>query len=206
MAIGKDINYFEVFNSMADCLIRSAKQLYDMTVNFRDVKEKADGVHAIEHEADELLHDMVYQLNRAFITPIDREDILQIGNGIDSIIDAIEDVANLFDMLSIREMMPQAVGFAELIVRSSEALSLAINEFRQFKKTKNLNSLVINVNKIEEEGDRLHRRLIKELYENQKLTVLDIIKWKEIFDNMERVLDGCEDVADMLEGLSVKNG
>ncbi|MGI5877967.1 MAG: DUF47 domain-containing protein [Christensenellales bacterium] len=206
MAIGRDINYFEIFNSMADCLIRSAKQLYDMTVNFCDVKEKAEGVHAIEHEADGLLHDMVYRLNRAFITPIDREDIMQIGNGIDSIIDAIEDVANLFDMLSIREMKPQAVGFAELIVKSSEALSLAIDEFRQFKKTKNLKPFVINVNKIEEEGDRLHRRLIKELYENQKLTVLDIIKWKEIYDNMERVLDGCEDVVDMLEGLSVKNG
>lgn len=205
-AKNKEVNYFEIFNSMADCLIRSAKQLYDLTVNFTDVKVKADAIHAVEHEADELLHDMVFQLNRAFITPIDREDILQIGNGIDNIIDAIEDVANLFDMLSIKAIMPQAVDFVDLIVKSAEMLSLAIKEFKQFKSSKCLNALVINVNQIESEGDCLHRALIKELYNNESLSVLDIMKWKEIYDNMESVLDGCEDVADMLEGLSVKNG
>ena len=205
MAKTKEINYFEVFNNMGDCLIRSAKQLKDLMVDFTDVTKKSDEVHAVEHEADELLHDMVTHLNKAFITPIDREDILQIGSRIDTSIDLIEDVANLFDVLSIQKIMPQAITFVELIVRSSEALSLAIYEFKQFKHSKRLNSLVIDVNKIEEEGDRLYRKIIKELY-NSSLSVLDIIKWKEVYDNMESILDACEDVADMLEGLSVKNG
>jgi len=149
MAKNKDINYFEVFNNMADCMVRSARQLHDMTVNFTEVKEKADAIHAVEHEADELLHGMVSHLNRAFITPIDREDILQIANGIDNAIDAIEDVANLFDMLSIKSMMPCAQEFVSLIVKSADALSLAINEFKQYKHSKKLNMLVIDVNQIE---------------------------------------------------------
>jgi predicted phosphate transport protein (TIGR00153 family) len=200
------MNYFEVFNSMAECLKRASTQLLDMVTDFTDIEKKADIVHNTEHEADGLLHDMVYQLNRAFITPIDREDIMALANGIDNIIDAIEDVANLFDMLSIKSILPEAVDFVRLIVKSSDALAIAIKEFQQFKHTKKLNELVIDVNRIEEEGDKLHRGFIKNLYKNNSaLTVLEIIKWKEIYDNMEHVLDGCEDIADMLEGLSVKN-
>ncbi len=206
MALKQDINYFEVFNRMADCTKLAAEKLLDMLRNYTDVAAKADAVHDVEHSCDGLFHEMRTELNRAFITPIDREDIMQIADGIDSITDAIEDVANLFDMLSISAVLPEAVTMAELIVRATDALAVAVKEFQQYKNSKKLGSLLIEVNHLEEEGDRLHRGVIKALYRNASLDVLTIVKWKEIFDMEESVLDACEDVADMLEGLAIKNG
>ena len=206
MARNKEMNYFEVFNNMAVCTLEAAKKLEDMLGNYSDVGAKADAIHDIEHRSDNLFHEMTRELNRAFITPIDREDILQIADGIDSITDAIEDVSNLFDMLSIDVVEPEAFDMAKLIIRGAEALLEAIREFHQYKQPKKLTQLIIEVNHVEEEGDRVHRRVIRALYQSKTLDVLTIVKWKEIYDMMETVLDSCEDVADMLEGLAIKNG
>ncbi len=200
------MNYFEVFNQMAECSVQAAQRLDDMMRNYTDIHAKADAIHDIEHKSDNLFHEMTSELNRAFITPIDREDILHIADAIDSITDAIEDVSNLFDMLSITDVQPEAMSMAKLIIRGCEALLEAIREFQQFKHPKKLVSLIIEVNHVEEEGDKVHRGVIKSLYQNKTLDTLTIVKWKEIYDTMETVLDSCEDVADMLEGLAIKNG
>lgn len=207
MAFGKkEVNYFELLSGMVACSHTAAQRLEQMLKNYTDVEKQADEIHDIEHQGDQLLHSLVAELNRAFITPIDREDILQIADGIDSITDAIEDVANLFDMLSIESVQDEAKEMAVLTVRCSHALCKAIGEFQHFKHSKLLNEMIVDVNHIEEEGDRLHRRVVKALYRNKDLQTLEIIKWKEIYDAMENILDTCEDVADMLEGLVVKNG
>jgi predicted phosphate transport protein (TIGR00153 family) len=203
----KETDYFETFALMAQASVKAAEQLNDLICNFdlATVAEKADSIHDTEHASDNLFHDMVTQLNRAFITPIDREDILAVANTIDSITDAIEDVANLFDMLSVPDIRPGAPKMSELIVRCCKGLSEQITEFRSFKHPQKLYDLSIEVNNLEEEGDRLHRSIIKELYRSG-VDVLVIIKWKEIYDMMEEVLDLCEDAADIVAGLAIKNG
>lgn len=200
----RDIDYFETFSKMANCSVKAAKQLQDLILNFTDITAKADRIHDTEHESDELFHDMMIELNRAFITPIDREDIIEISNKIDSITDSIEDVSNLFDMLSVTEVRPGAPKLADIIVRCCEDLTIMVDEFRSFKHSKKLNDMCISVNKLEEEGDRLHRSIIKELY-TSGIDTLVIVKWKEIYDTMEQVLDLCEDVADLLSGMAIKN-
>lgn len=128
----KDINYFTMLNSMAGCFCSAASELKIMLHDYSDVASKAKSIRDIEHEADKLLHELVYELNRAFITPIDREDILHIGNNLDSITDLIEDVANLFDMLSIEKVEKPALEMSSLMVSTCEALASAIKEFEDF--------------------------------------------------------------------------
>jgi predicted phosphate transport protein (TIGR00153 family) len=202
---GKEINYFEILYKMAECSHRAAVQLDEMLHNFTDVAKKADAIHDTEHEGDSLLHDLVRALNTAFITPIDREDLIEIGNYIDSITDSIEDVANLFDMFSIEEVEQPALAMSELAKSITKAIADAVKEFEQFRNSKKLNGLIIQVNQMEEKGDVLHRSTMKALFNNKDKSGLEVLKWKEVYDNMERIYDMCEDVADALEGIAVKN-
>ena len=201
----KEPNYFEILHQMAECSYRAATQLGEMMHHYTDVTKKADLVHNTEHECDNLLHKLVHELNAAFITPIDREDLIAIGNGIDTITDTIEDVANLFDMLSIPQVEKTALEMSELSVSICKALADAVKEFEVFRNSKKLSNLVIEVNRLEEQGDVLHRSTMKALFSDSDRSFLDIMKWKEVYDTLERVYDACEDVADVLEGTAVKN-
>ena len=126
-------------------------------------------------------------------------------NSIDTITDHIEDVSNRFDMFSIETVQPEAIQMARLIVRATGILKDALTEFKTFKKSRRLHELIKDVNTVDGEGDRLYRKIIKRLFIDQESTV-DIIKWKDIYDDMENVLDSCEDVANIIEGVLMKNG
>lgn len=201
----KEPNYFEILYQMAECSYRAATQLDEMIHNYVDVTRKADIVHNTEHEADNLLHNLVQELNAAFITPIDREDLIAIGNGIDTITDTVEDVANLFDMYTIKRVEREAMDMSEVATSICKALMEAVQEFEVFRSSKKLNNLVIEVNRLEEKGDVLHRSTMKNLFNNPNIPDIDKVKWKDIYDNLERIFDMCEDVADALEGTAVKN-
>ena len=200
----KNYNYFDKFIQQMSLCKKAAQQLMKMLNNYNEITAQAEEIHTTEHEADILLHEIMDELNRSFITPIDREDIVEIVNELDNITDAIEDVANLFDILGITQVRPEALEMARLILVGCEMLCDAVAEFAHFKNSKKLHDLTIKVNKAEEDGDRTHRSVIKTMYQNEK-DPITLIKWKEIFDAMEDVLDACEDVADLLDGLSIKN-
>ena len=202
--MAKNYNYFNKFLEQMSLCKKAAEQLMDMLQNYTDVSKKAEEIHATEHEADNLLHEIMGELNRSFMTPIDREDIVGLVNELDDITDSIEDVANLFDVLSIAQVRREALEMAELILAGCNILYDAIAEFSHFKNSKILGELVIKVNQAEEDGDRKHRGVIKAMYQNEKDPV-ELMKWKEIFDTMEDVLDDCEDAADLLDGLIIKN-
>ena len=200
----KEYNYFDQFVSQVTLCKKAAGQLSDMLADYTDVFAKANAIHDTEHEADMVLHEISRELNKSFITPIDREDIIDLAMQTDDIADSIEDVANLFDMMGIEEIKPEAKAMVKLILTGCEKLCEAVEEFAHFKVSKKLNDLIIEVNHIEEEGDRVHRGFIKALYKDEK-DPITLMKWKEILDSMEKVLDDCEDVADLLDGLAIKN-
>ncbi len=207
MALGKkkEMDYYECFNTASGLSVKAAKQLEDLMNNYTNVAEKAAGIHETEHEADGIFHKMVEELSRAFITPIDREDILQIASNIDNIVDYTEDIANMLDMFSIKQIPQPAKTMTSLIVKSCEALETAIKEFKNFKKSgKQLTQLIIQVNQYEEEGDKFYRSTVKELYQEGN-NPIEIMKWKEIYDKMEDTLDACEEVANLLEAMAIKN-
>ena len=200
----KDVDYFEMFASGAEICERAAKALAQMLGSPPDYIEMAQKIHEIEHEGDKLYHKMISHLDRSFITPIDREDILSIFRDIEDTIDAIDEVAIMFDILSVKATRQSALDMVKLIVSSGIALVKATHEFRHFKKSKKLNQYLVELNDIEEQGDELYQRSVKKLFLEEK-NVLEVVKWKSILDRMEEVLDAAENAADKMEGVVIKN-
>jgi uncharacterized protein len=204
MAKKNDVNYFDVLITAADYSHRTAVALNDLMANYEDVHNKAEAIHGLEHAADLECHRLMDALNVAFITPIDREDIHDMINSIDDITDLLEDVSNRFDMLSIMRVRPEAIKMGQFLETATGQLHALLIAFKNYKKNKDrIHDLVMSVNTLEEEGDRLYREFIKQLFVHEK-DVLEIIKWKEVFDDMENVLDACEDVADIVEAVCMK--
>lgn len=200
----KDVNYFDMFIEAATVCNRSATMLYQMMENYTDVQAKSKAIHEVEHEGDNIYHTLYHHLYREFITPIEREDILELAQNIDDTTDAIEDVASRFYMLSIVTIRPEALKMAELIVRITKKLLDATNEFKHFKRSKALPTLIVDINTLEEEGDRIYRAAVRRLF-SAETNPIEVMKWRDIFEVMENAVDACENVAQVMEGVILKN-
>lgn len=201
----KEVDYYTMLSTMIDCTLRAAVALHNLITDYDDVENKAEKIHEIEHEGDNLLHKLTHALNKAFITPLDREDLMLLGDRIDNLTDSIEDVALTMDMLLIKEIREDIIPVSELMLKACTKLVNAFVEFRSFKTSKTFTTMIIEVNNYEEAADRLHRKAVKCLFQENNLDTLEVLRWKEIYDKMELVLDSCEDVADALELIAVKN-
>ena len=203
----KEENYFDMFVTSVAFSCEAAAALLEFAKGFdtcEDRAQKVSEIHAIEHTADGHYHDLFAQLSKAFITPIDREDILMIARSIDCVTDAIEDVAVSLYMLNIPAVRDDVVPMIELIVKSCCELKTAVDEFRSFRKSKQIFERILEVNNLEEEGDRVYQAAVRKLFSGE-VTALDVIKWREIYRKLENCLDACEDVADNIEGVILKN-
>lgn len=200
----KEVNYFDMFVDAAKVCLKAAEELEKLVKNKANNEKDIVLLHDIEHEGDELYHKLYYHLNRSFITPIEREDILEIARYIEKTIDIIDEVGMMYNVLSINTVKDDAIVLSKLIIKSCKALLDATVEFKNFKKSKQLSQLIVEINHIEEDGDRLYEDAVKTLF-NKETNVLEVIKWKNIYDAMENVLDSVEDVAEIMEGVIVKN-
>jgi len=200
----KEVDYFDLFIKAATICNRAAEGLDELMDNIDDAKEKSLAIHDIEHEGDEAYHVVVHHLNRSFITPIEREDILEISRYIEDTIDTIDEVAIMFDMLSVHSVRNPAKDLMNLITKVCATLVDATVEFKTFKKSQKLPKLLVEINHIEEEGDALYQSAMKELFSSDE-NALEVIKWQNIFQCLENVLDACENVADVMESVIVKN-
>lgn len=199
-----EVDYFDMFIKAASICNRAAEGLDELMDNLADAKEKSIAIHQIEHEGDELYHILYHHLNRSFITPIEREDILEIARYIEETIDTIDEVSIMMDMLSVNSIRQPAKELVNLITKGCSAMVAATVEFKNFKRSKELPKLLVEINHIEEEGDALFQSAMKDLFTTEQ-NALEVIKWQNIFNCLENVLDACENVADVMEGVIVKN-
>jgi len=206
MARKKDFDYFEHFYSTSKSATQAAKFLEKSLKNFDydTVEDKLKELHHIENEADLQKHEMTRRLLHEFITPLEREDIIDLANQLDDVIDAIEDIWQLVFMFNLKEVRPEILEFAELIVKCCEALESEVDEFRHFKTSKIMREKIIAVNALESEGDVRHMKIMRELFKSEA-TEKDLIIWKEIYLTLEKCLDECEDVSDAIESIIMKN-
>ncbi len=207
MALTKEKNYFDLFIISVEYTCKTAQRFQEFVKNFdsiKDMDKEVQAIHNIEHEADQHFHAIYQQLNQSFITPIEREDILLLAQSIDDICDSIEAVAFSMYCLNITALKPDVLAFVDLIVRSCSELKVAILEFKKFKKSKILSEKILEVNYVEEEGDRLYHKILRELFKNPT-DAIDVLKWREIYEKLETCLDSCENVADILDGILLKN-
>ena len=172
--------------------------------NPENIQEMLDEMHAIEHSADVKKHEMSEALAKAFVTPVDREDLDMLSHNLDDVTDKIEEILQKFYIYNVRSVLPTAVAFAKNIVRSCELLCDIMNEFENFKKSKKIHTLIIKLNDAEEECDKLYLTSMHELTKTS-MDVLETISWREVFDCLESCADACEHVGDCVGSVIMKN-
>lgn len=206
MAIKKDDNYFSTFVGLVNYSCEAANLLNEIMHNFNpdELEEKMKQMHNIEHAGDVERHIMMKKLAKEFITPIEREDIVAMADAIDNVTDNIEDVLMRMYMFNIRSMREDALKMTAIIVKCCEALREALNEFHNFRKSQTLHSLIVEINRMEEEGDELFMKATRNLYVNVK-DPIEVYGWSRTLHFMEICCDACEDVADVIESVMMKN-
>lgn len=168
------------------------------------LSQKLDEMHEIEHAADMKKHEMKSVLVKEFIAPIEREDILSLSQCIDEVTDKIEDVLLYVYMNNVQSIRPEALKFTKAIIKCCDTLKELMEEFMEFKKSKKINDCLIKINDLEEEGDKLYIEAMRNLHTDE-VNPLEIIAWKQIFYYLEKCSDACEDVADVVESVIMKN-
>lgn len=198
--------YFESFEKGVAYANEAAKLLQNCFENFEPSKLKArlDDMHKIEHEADTVKHAMMEKLVKEFLPPIEREDIVELSHTIDDVTDSIEDIMLGMYMYNITKLRPEVNEFCRVIARCCAALGEMTREMCNFRKSTLLQEKVIEINELEEEGDRLYTEAMRRLYVEERDPVA-ILAWTTMYDRFEKCCDGCEDVADMVEQVVMKN-
>ena len=206
MAKKSDNYYFENFIQCVECGCQAAMMLEENLANFdvNRLSENLDELHKIEHDADKKKHEMMGVLVKAFITPIEREDIILLSQCIDEVTDQIEDVLIRIYINNVHTIRPEALQFTKVIIRCCKVLKEIMEEFANFKKSKTLHGLIIEINALEEEGDRLFIDSMRRLH-TEVTDPLEILAWREIYNFLEKCCDACEHVADAVESVIMKN-
>jgi uncharacterized protein len=199
----KEYEFFNMFDNLAEKCVITSKQFQENMSRGSFSEEDVKKIKTIEKEADAIVFDLVEKLNKTFITPIDREDIHSLAHELDSVIDLILKVSNHMKIYKITEINTKFVDQVKLISRSVEALAKAVNGLRDMKDQKKILRFCTEVNVIEDEGDQLRNEVMEELF-NSDHDAIYIMKWKDIFQTAEKVLDQCDDVAKVVESILVK--
>lgn len=200
----KEEVFFNLFIETIEKGVSAGVALNALMNDFTDIAAKIEELRIIENECDNYAHKIMKTLNASFITPFDREDIYYITRELDNIVDTIEDTANRFLIFNVKEVREDAIVLSKLIVDCMDELKKLFYELKNSKNNKNLRQYIIEVNRIEGEGDLIFRRAMEKLF-TEETNALEVIKWKEIYEFLENSLDACENVANTLEGVVVKN-
>ena len=206
MSKKQDAYYFNNFLECAQCACEAASLLEEIAGNFqRDkLREYMDKMHVVEHSGDLKKHELVETLVKAFITPIDREDILQLSQNIDDLTDKIEDVLIRIYCTHVSAIRPDALPLIQLVRKLCDNVLELLREFTDFKHSKKLKSLIISINTLEEEADALYIQCMHDLH-SCAADPMEVIAWRDIYTYLERCADTAEHIADSVESVIMKN-
>ena len=197
----KEVRFFDLFEAQASKVHEAARALQDLARKYDQVEEKARHIKVLESQADAITHDIIDKLNRTFITPFDREDIHALASALDDVLDNIEGVASRLVLFQIPSVTPETVQLASIIEQACGAIVTAVANLRDFPK---IGEHLIHINHLENEADHISRNVTAKLF-LEASDFRELIKWKEIYGRLEATTDDCEDVANILEGIVVKN-
>jgi len=199
--IPKEHAFFDLFQQAAANVVEAAKELAALTEDLSEGESKAGRIKTLEHEGDELTHRILALLNTTFVTPFDRADIYRLASRLDDVLDAAEAVSDLLVLHRIEDPLPELHQQAGVLVRATEVMEKAIGQLRSLQ---GLNGYLVEVNRLENEGDRVYRKTVARLYSGD-FKAMDVLKWKDLVDQMEEAIDGCEDIANTIESLALKH-
>jgi uncharacterized protein len=199
--IPRDEKFYDMFEAIAARLVSSTALLNKLFADPTRLAEYCSQIKDIEHEADRLTYDVIKRIDQSFVTPIDREDIHTLASKLDNVIDLIDGTARRASMFRVTEVREPARRLSEVLARAAAALEALV---AGMKKSKLVAERSAEVKLLEEEGDAIYHEAVGELFSGG-MEALDVIKWKEIYDTLERALDECEDVANIVGSIALKN-
>ncbi len=199
----KEIDFFEIFDKAASNLTKATSLLVALMENFDNLEARAKEIYEVEQDGDMLTHDIMKKLNKTFITPIDREDIHALASRMDDILDLVWGGVDRMIVFKITEPTKEALELARDLHRTTEVLQKTMRELRS-KNYSHVQEHCIEINRLENRIDRTFRDALGKLFDDMR-DPLQIIKWKEIYEHLEDASDRCEDVANVLEGIVLKN-
>ena len=197
----KDDQYFERFSALAENIQKSALILDRFFAGEEALPGVVERIKALEHECDQISHDILHRIDRTFVTPIDRDDIHRLAVRLDDVIDLIDDTVRRLVLFHIELPTPYARKLGELVVQASGEIVQAV---AGLKKMKGVMAHCIVVKKLENEADGVFHGALASLFENG-MPAIDVIKWKDVYENLERCMDRCELVAHVMESIVLKN-
>ena len=197
----QETKFFDLFEAQAAKVHEAARALEELARNYEQVQEKARHIKVLETQSDHITHDIIDKLNRTFITPFDREDIHALASALDDVLDNIEGVASRLALFHITSVTHEVIQLTSIIEQACGAMRQAVAYMRDFTK---INEYLIQINHLENEADTISRNATADLFRDAA-DFRELIKWKEIYGRLEATTDDCEDVANILEGIVVKN-
>jgi predicted phosphate transport protein (TIGR00153 family) len=197
----KEREFFDLFEEAGANIVRAAELLERMLEEWPDNAELSRDVVVCEQEGDRITHDIIQRLNSTFVTPIDREDIYALASALDDIVDFIEETADFLSLYRIEAPMDKATEMARILHQASRAVAGAIPRLRSFK---DIRHYTVEINRLENDGDRVLREALASLFE-RGIDPMLVIRWKDIFERLEDGIDAAETVANILEGIVIKN-
>jgi uncharacterized protein len=198
----KEREFFDLFEEAARNALKAAELLERLLDQWPDGgSELRAEIVDCEHDGDRLTHDIIQRLNHSFVTPFDREDIIALASGLDDVIDFIEEVADFLGLYRIEAPMQQAQEMATVLRQSARAICSAVPRLRSLQ---DIHEFTAEVNRLEDEGDRLYRDAVASLFE-RGIDPMIVIRWKDIFERLEDAIDSTETAVNILESVIIKN-
>jgi predicted phosphate transport protein (TIGR00153 family) len=200
----RETSFFDFFEEHAALTIEGTKEFLSMVTTGANIAAKCRRISDIEHETDTITHRCVEALHKTFITPIDRDQIHTLITRMDDVMDYVEAAAERIELYEITTMTNDVRDLADVLHRSAQQVEGAVRGLRDLKDTHATLKLCIDINRLENEADAILRRSVARLFKEEKDPIM-VIKWKEVYENLESASDRCEDVANIIEGVILEH-
>ncbi|MEJ7599515.1 MAG: DUF47 family protein [Kofleriaceae bacterium] len=200
----RETSFFDFFEQHAALTIEGTKEFLSMVTTGANIAAKCRRISDIEHETDTITHRCVEALHKTFITPIDRDSIHRLITKMDDVMDFVEAAAERIELYELVVMTSDVRDLADVLHRSAQQVELAVRGLRKLKDPQNTLKLCIDINRLENEADAILRRSVARLFKEEKDPIF-VIKWKEVYENLEMGTDRCEDVANIIEGVILEH-
>lgn len=200
----RETDFYDLFEKHIAIVVLCTQELLGSVTSGHEFVERARQIKDFEHQADLVTHQCIEELHRTFITPFQRDDIYRLISKMDDIIDLTEDIAGLIVIYKVQEMTPEIQELARILVHSAQKLQQVVAKLRHEHDRETMKELFLEISHLENSGDFIYLKAIGRLFEDFADTRL-VIKWKEIYDNIENAIDSCKDAANIIEGVILES-
>jgi uncharacterized protein len=198
--IPREQSFFDLFEELAEHVVAGTGELKELTDDLSGADGKSRRLVDREHAADQVTHRIMDTLNTSFVTPFDREDIHRLASSLDDVLDDLEAAADLLVLHRVEEAIPELRQQADVLSRATQSVFEAV---RRLRSLEGINRHLVEINRLENEGDRIYRKGVARLYSGE-FKAMDVLRWRDVLDQMEAAIDACEDISNTIESIVLK--